>query len=101
MVRRQRRTHSATFMAQVAVAALRCDKTIAEVAEKFEVHPNCQATCETDHLTTWKLPLLSEEVDVDSKFLDAHESLESHGVSQWCLPAWHRLFCFCVIRAWS
>jgi hypothetical protein len=36
MARRQRRTHSATFMTQVAVAALRGDKTIAEVAEKFE-----------------------------------------------------------------
>ena len=30
MARRQRRTHSATFKAQVAVAALRGDKTIAE-----------------------------------------------------------------------
>ena len=49
MARRPRRTHSATFKAQVAVAALRGDKTIAEIAEKFEVHPN--------QVTYWKAQL--------------------------------------------
>jgi transposase len=49
MARRQRRTHSATFKAQVAVPALRGDKTIAEIAEKFEVHPN--------QFTAWKAQL--------------------------------------------
>ncbi len=37
-------------MAQVAVAALRGDKTIAEIAEKFEVH--------TNQVTDWKAQLL-------------------------------------------
>ena len=50
MARRPRRTHSATFIAQVAVAALWGDKTIAEIAEKFEVHPN--------QVTAWKAQLL-------------------------------------------
>ena len=50
MARRPRRTHSATFKAQVAVAALRGDKTIAEITEKFEVHPN--------QVTAWKAQLL-------------------------------------------
>jgi transposase-like protein len=50
MARRQRRTHSATFNAEVAVAALRGDKTIAEIAKNFEVHPN--------QVTAWKAQLL-------------------------------------------
>jgi len=50
MARRQRPTHLATFRAQVAVAALRGDKTIAEIAEKFEVHPN--------QVMAWKAQLL-------------------------------------------
>ena len=50
MARRQRRTHSATFKDQVAVAALRGDKTVAEIAEKFEINPN--------QVTAWKTQLL-------------------------------------------
>ena len=40
MARRQRRNHSSTFKAKVALAALKGDKTISELAEQFEVHPN-------------------------------------------------------------
>ena len=36
---RPRRTHSPEFKAKVALAALRGDKTLAELAEQFELHP--------------------------------------------------------------
>ena len=40
MTKRKRRNHSASFKAKVAVAAMRGDRTLAELAEHFDVHPN-------------------------------------------------------------
>jgi transposase-like protein len=37
---RKRRNHSSAFKAKVALAAIRGDKTLGELAEQFEVHPN-------------------------------------------------------------
>ena len=42
----KRRQHSADFKARVALAALKSDKTINEVAAHYEVHPTM--------VTTWK-----------------------------------------------
>ncbi len=39
-MRRPRRNHSAQFKAKVALATLRGDKTLTELAEQFDVHPN-------------------------------------------------------------
>ena len=50
MARRKRRNHSALFKSKVALAALKGDKTIAELAAQFEVHPN--------QITDWKRQLL-------------------------------------------
>jgi len=50
MTRRSRRTHSAAFKAKVAIAAIKGDKTIAELAVQFDVHPN--------QISTWRTQLL-------------------------------------------
>ena len=39
-MKRKRRNHSASFKAKVAVAAIRGDKTPAELSEQFDVHRN-------------------------------------------------------------
>lgn len=39
-MRRKRRNHSSAFKAKVAVAALKGDKTIAELADQFDLHAN-------------------------------------------------------------
>ncbi len=40
MARRKRRNHLPAFKAQVAIAAIKGDQTLAELAQHFDVHPN-------------------------------------------------------------
>ena len=40
MTRRPRRNHSPAFKAKVAVAAIKGEKTLIELAQNFDVHPN-------------------------------------------------------------
>jgi len=54
--RRTRRTHSPAFKAQVALAALRDDKTMAELCKEFELHAS--------QVIEWKRQLLEGAADV-------------------------------------
>ena len=51
MSRRPRRNHTPAFKAKVALAAIKGDKTLADLAQQFDVHPN--------QITQWK-PQLQE-----------------------------------------
>ena len=55
-MKRTRRNHGAAFKAQVALAAVKGDKTLAELAEHFSVHPT--------QITEWKQQLLTRAADV-------------------------------------
>ena len=50
MAKRTRRNHAPGFKAKVAVAALKGEKTLAELAQLYDVHPN--------QVTQWKAQLL-------------------------------------------
>lgn len=40
MSKRPRRNHSPAFKAKVALAAVKGEKTLAELAQQYDVHPN-------------------------------------------------------------
>jgi transposase len=52
MAKRTRRNHSPAFKAKVALAAIRGDRTLAELAEQFDVHPN--------QIQDWKQKLVTK-----------------------------------------
>ena len=56
MAKRSRRNHGAEFKAKAALAAIRGDKTMAELATQFGVH--------AQQITEWKKQLLERAGDV-------------------------------------
>ena len=56
MSRRARRNHTPAFKSKVALAAVKGDRTLAQLAEQFDVHPN--------QITSWKAQLESGAADV-------------------------------------
>jgi transposase-like protein len=55
-MKRTRRNHGAAFTTQVAFAAVKGEKTLAELVTQFGVHPT--------QITEWKQQLLTRAVDV-------------------------------------
>jgi transposase len=58
MQRRPRRNDTPAFKAKVALAAIKGDRTLAQLAEQFDVHPN--------QITSWKAQLEEGASDVFS-----------------------------------
>jgi transposase len=56
MTKRARRNHSPAFKAKVTLAALKGEKTLAELAQQFDVHAN--------QITQWKAQLLGGAVGI-------------------------------------
>ena len=56
MTKRTRRNHSPAFKAKVALAALKGEKTIAQLADQFDIH--------VSQITTWKEQLQAGVVDL-------------------------------------
>ena len=56
MTKRTRRNHSPAFKAKVALAAIKGDRTLAQLSEQYDVHVN--------QITTWKGQLEGSAADV-------------------------------------
>ncbi len=59
MAKRPRRNHGAAFKAKVALEAIKGERTLIELAERFQVHSN--------QITTWKKQLLEGAEEVFAK----------------------------------
>ena len=55
-MRRSRLNHSALFKAKVVLEALKGEQTLAELAQRFDVHPN--------QITEWRRQLLERAAEV-------------------------------------
>jgi len=64
-MRRPRRNHTAVFKAKVAIAAIKGDQTLAQLAARFDVHSN--------QITQWKAELLRRAGEVFASAADKRE----------------------------
>lgn len=68
MARNMRRSHDAAFKARVALESLKGERTIAQIAAEYGVHPN--------QIRQWRQKLLEE---LPQLFSDRRRSLEKDG----------------------
>ncbi len=71
---KKRRTHSSSLKAKVALAAVRGDKTVAEIAEQFQIHPN--------QVQTWKRQLVTNASEVFSRGAGGTTLDQTHRVKE-------------------
>ena len=72
-MKRSRRNHSAAFKAKVAIAAVKGDQTVAELAKRFDIHPNS--------IVQWKTQLLeraSEAFDGETSKVSGPDIKDLH-----------------------
>jgi len=63
---KKRRTHKPSFKAKVALAAIRGEQTISEIASRYQVHPN--------QVSSWKKVALD---NLESLFAGNHSAFDS------------------------
>lgn len=68
-MRRKRRNHSPAFKAKVAMAAMKGDKTLAELADHFEIHQN--------QIQQWKKQLMDNAEDLFESGTSKKKNTES------------------------
>ncbi len=68
-MKRKRRNHTPAFKARVALAAIRGDRTMAELSAQFDVHVN--------QIQQWRKQMMENAVEVFGKTNDSGNSEET------------------------